>query len=271
MKFERLHNGDLIPVLGLGTWRIGGDMARSHAQDQRELEGIKAALDLGYTHIDTAEMYGAGHAEELIREAIRGVDRSRLFITSKVWSSNLRYRDVLKALEDSLKRLDTSYLDMYLIHWPNSSVPLEDTFRALNELVEREKVRHIGVSNFDLEELQRAKALAQVPLATNQVHYSLLTREPEKNGVLRFCQENDILLTAYKPLEKGEVVGHPVVREIAQKRGAAPAQVALKWLIDKPKVITIPKAVSRQHLEENFAALNVELTAEDVARLDALA
>jgi diketogulonate reductase-like aldo/keto reductase len=270
MQFEKLHNGDLIPKLGLGTWRMGGDMARSHTHDLREAEGIRVAVKLGYTHIDTAEMYGAGHAEELICEAVRQTDRERLFITSKVWSSNLHYQDVLKALEGSLKRLGTSYLDMYLIHWPNPIIPLEDTFRALNELVARGKVRHIGVANFDLEQLERAKELATVPLATDQVHYSLLAREPETNGVLRFCEANGILLTAYKPLEKGTVTGHPVVVEIARKYGVAPAQVALKWLIDKPGVITIPKAVSGQHLEENLGALNVELVGEDTARLDAL-
>ncbi len=270
MKFEKLHDGGMIPVLGLGTWRMGGDMTPSHVHDRRELEGIKTALELGYTHIDTAEIYGSGHAEELIGQAIRGADRSRLFLTSKVWSANLHYEGVLRALEGSLRRLGTSYLDMYLIHWPNPGIPLEETFRALNELVEQGKVRYIGVSNFDLEQLKRAKALARVPLATNQVHYSLLHREPEKNGVLRFCQDNDILLTAYRPLEKGEVLDHPVVREIARQRQATPAQVAIKWLINQPKVIAIPKAVSRQHLEENLGALSVELTAEDLARLDAL-
>lgn len=270
MKFEKLHDGGMIPVLGLGTWRMGGDMTPSYAHDRRELEGIKTALELGYTHIDTAEIYGSGHAEELIGQAIRGGDRSRLFLTSKVWSANLRYQDVLQALEGSLRRLGVSYLDMYLIHWPNPSIPLEDTFRALNELVAQGKVRYIGVSNFDLEQLKQAKALAQVPLATNQVHYSLLHREPERNDLLSYCQDNGILLTAYRPLEKGEVIDHPVVREIAHQRQATPAQVAIKWLIDKPKVITIPKAVSRQHLEENLGALSVELTAADLARLDAV-
>ena len=271
MIFETLYNGDQIPVLGLGTWRIGGGTTADYSQDERDLAGIQAAMEAGYTHIDTAESYSGGHAEELVREGIRGVDREKLFITSKVWSSNLRYRDTLDALEGSLRRLDLSYLDMYLIHWPNPGVPLEETFKALNELVEQGKVRHLGVSNFDVAQLKQAKALSNTPLATNQVHYSLLNREPEGNGILRFCQENDILLTAYRPLEKGEAVRHSVVRKIAYEHGVTPAQVALKWLIDKPKVIAIPKAVNKEHIEDNIGAIGIELTAEDVARLDRLA
>ena len=271
MKFETLPNGDPIPALGLGTWQVGGGMSADHTNDQQEIEGIRTAVELGYTHIDTAEIYGGGHAEELVRLAIDGFDRTGLFITSKVWSANLGYRDTLQALEGSLRRLDTPYLDMYLIHWPNQRIPLEETFRALNELVEQGKVRHVGVSNFDREQLATAVALSHTPLATNQVHYSVLFREPEQNGVLRFCQDNNILLTAYRPLERGEVLKNPVVREIAGKHGVTPAQVALKWLVDKPKVITIVKAVSRAHLEDNIASLTLDLSEDDVARLNGLA
>jgi diketogulonate reductase-like aldo/keto reductase len=269
--FETLHNGDRIPVLGLGTWRVGGDMTSDTSQDERDTAGIRAAMQLGYTHIDTAEIYGGGHAEELVRKGIEGVDRQELFITSKVWSTNLGYEETLSSLEGSLRRLGLTYLDMYLIHWPNPGIPLEETFRALNELVERGKVRHVGVSNFDVSQMKSAQSLSSTPLTTNQVHYSLLTRDPETNGVLRFCQENDILLTAYRPLEKGEAVSHPVVREVAENRGMTPAQVALKWLIDKPKVIVIPKAVSLEHIQDNLGALEVELTPEDVSRLDRIA
>jgi len=271
MDYRTLPNGDRIAVLGLGTWRVGGGMSAEHTNDRQEIAGIRAAVELGYTHIDTAEIYGGGHAEELVRLGIQGVARDRLFITSKVWSANLGYGDTLQALEGSLQRLNTTYLDMYLIHWPNERIPLEETFRALNELVARGKVRHLGVSNFDVAQMEQAMALSSTPLVTNQVHYSLLHREPENNGVLRFCLDNHILLTAYRPLERGEVLAHPVVREIAVEHGATPAQVALRWLIDKAGVIAIAKAVSRSHLEDNLASLALQLSEVDVARLDALA
>ena len=271
MEFKTLPGGDRIPVLGLGTWQVGGGMSADHANDKQEIEGIRTAVELGYRHIDTAEIYGGGHAEELVRLGINGFSRTNLFITSKVWSANLGYRATLQALEGSLRRLDMPYLDMYLIHWPNHKIPLEETFAALNELVEQGKVRHVGVSNFDKEQLAQAMTLSKTPLSTNQVHYSLLYREPEQNGVLRFCRDNNILLTAYRPLERGAVLAHSVVREIAGKHGVTPAQVALKWLIDKPNVITIAKAVSESHLKDNMAALSVQFSEEDVARLDSLA
>ena len=271
MEYKTLPNGDRIPVLGLGTWRVGGGMSADHANDKQEVESIRTAVELGYTHIDTAEIYGSGHAEELVRLGIKGFDRANLFITSKVWSANLGFRATLQALEGSLRRLDTPYLDMYLIHWPNQRIPLEETFDALNELVQKGKVRHVGVSNFHTEQMAKAIALSQTPLATNQVHYSLLAREPEQDGVLRSCQDNHVLLTAYRPLERGAVLEHPVVREIAGRHGVTPAQVALKWLIDKPNVITIAKAVSESRLKDNMAALSVQFSEEDVARLDSLA
>src|SRR3990172_9382594 len=157
MKFEEMPGGGRIPVLGLGTYGMGGGMSPSYSQDEKIVNAIRTAIVLGYTHIDTAEMYASGHTEELVGRAIKDFNRADLLIATKVKPANLRYQDVLAALQGSLKRLDTEYVDLYLIHWPNSSIPLEETFRALNELVARGQARRLGVSNFSLNELKRAR------------------------------------------------------------------------------------------------------------------
>jgi len=269
MKYETLYDDTPIPVLGLGTWRMGGGMEADRSQDEKYTRAIRAAIEMGYTHIDTAEMYGGGHTEEVIGRVIKDIDREQLFITTKVWSSNLRYRSVLKAMESSLRHLGTDYVDLYLIHWPNPSIPLEDTFKALNELVASGKTRRVGVSHFDLKDLQRAQSLSATPIATNQVRYSLLSREPARNGVLKYCQDNNIILTAYSPLKEG-VLSIRKLKELAQKYKASPAQIALSWLLSKPKVISIPMSTNIDHLKSNLDAVELELSADDIETLNRL-
>ena len=268
MQFETLYNGDNIPLLGLGSWEVGGRFSPDRSGDESFIVSIKTALELGYTHIDTAEMYAGGHSEELIGQAIKDFRREDVFITTKASAQNLGYRDVQRALAGSLKRLDVDFTDLYLIHWPNKRIPLEETFRALNEFVASGQVRHLGVSNFDLDELQQAQALSDTPIITNQVPYSLSKRQYVKNGVLAYCQDNDILLTAYTPL-KGDVLKNPTVRQVAEQHGAAPAQVALHWLIHQQNVITIPKSTDEGHLRENLGALDLHFSQHEMEQLDA--
>jgi diketogulonate reductase-like aldo/keto reductase len=267
MIYERLPNGEEIPVLGLGTWNMGGGLSANYSKDKETITIIQTAIEIGYTHIDTAEGYGNGHTEELVGEAIKGFDRQELFITTKVSPSNLKYQDVWTAIEGSLNRLGSEYIDLYLIHWPNQSIPLENTFRALNEIVEKKLVRYLGVSNFDLEGLKKSQELANSPIVTNQVPYSIKERRYVKNKVLEYCQVNGCLLTAYSPL-KGGVLSDKIVIKIAKKYNATSAQVALNWLIRQPKVITIPKSANLNRLEENLHALDLELSPEDVDRLN---
>lgn len=271
MRYENLPNGDQIPAIGLGTWEVGGYMSPDYTQDEAVVAAWRQALEMGYRHIDTAEMYGGGHTEELVRRVIENFDRSKLFITSKVWHTNLHSGEVIQACARSLERLGIDYLDLYLIHWPNESVPLEETFHALNELLERGTVRHVGVSNFNLEQLQRAQEQADRPLATNQVPYSLTNRKYVDNGVVEYCQKNGILVTAYTPVEKGRLSGHPILAEIADRYNATPIQIALAWLVQQPNVITIPQSTDPAHLRENLAAADLDLEPEDVERLDAVA
>lgn len=269
MIYETMPNGLQIPALGFGTWQMGGASSADRSHDKEIVASMRQFIDMGYTHIDTAEGYGATHTEELVGQAIKGYDRNKLFITTKVSPEHLRYDDVLHSCAGSLKRLGLDYVDLYLIHWPNPAIPLQDTFRALNQLVREGKVRHAGVSNFDVPLMQESVRLSETPLLTNQVRYNLLHREPVENGVLAFCQEHDILLTAYSPIKDG-VLSHPKVAEIARRHGVTPAQVAIRWLVDQPRVITIPKTSSVARAQENLASLEFELTAEDTAQLDAI-
>jgi diketogulonate reductase-like aldo/keto reductase len=196
-----------------------------------------------------------------------GTPRDRVFITTKVTPSNLRYADLRNACERSLRRLQTDYIDLYLIHWPGS-VPLADSFRALNELHAEGKIRHIGVSNFDLKLLKEAQSLSRSSILTNQVPYSLTDRSCVWNGVLVHCQANDILLTAYSPVDEGRLRVTNALETVARKHAATPYQIALAWLVRQPRVITIPMSMNPAHIAENFQAADIELDADDLRLLD---
>jgi diketogulonate reductase-like aldo/keto reductase len=266
MKYEILRNLR-IPKIGFGTWKIGGENSPDPARDARSLAALRSAIDLGYTHFDTAESYAAGHAEELIGKAIRaaGIKRDTLFITSKVSPEHLGYEDVLRSCGNTLRRLEMDYLDLYLIHWPIRGMNLKEAFRALNNLVKEGKVRHLGVSNFDVKLLREAVALSDTALLTDQVSYSLPDRTCVENDVLTYCQENNILLTAYSPVKRRYIRGDNPLRALAKKRGVTPQQLALAWLVRQPRVITIPMSFDPQHQVENLAAADIDLSDTELA------
>jgi diketogulonate reductase-like aldo/keto reductase len=266
MRYETLQNVS-IPKIGFGTWKIGGGDRPDPSQDTRSLAALHSALELGYTLFDTAESYAAGHAEELLGRAIRcsGLARAALFITSKVSPEHLGYAGVLQSCENSLRRLGMDYLDLYLIHWPDRGMPLAESFRGLNQLVADGKVRHLGVSNFNLKLLEEAAALSETPLLTDQVSYSLPDRSYVENGVLAYCQEHDILLTAYSPVKRRAIRGDRGLQELARQRGLTPQQIALAWLVRQPCVIAIPMSFNPQHQAENLAAADIVLTEVEMA------
>jgi diketogulonate reductase-like aldo/keto reductase len=269
MQYETLPDGSQIPVLGLGTWQMGGGSQPDYSRDDETVQIIVQAVEMGYTHIDTAEAYGRNHCEELVGRAMKEFNRDELFITTKISPEHLHYEDVHKAIQGSLKRLDTDYVDLYLIHWPNDKIPLEETFRALNEIMADGRVRRVGVSNFSVSQMRHSMELCETPLATNQVRYNLLDREPVRSGLLEFCQRNDIPLTAYSPLKSG-VLEHPIVQEIAQRHDCTPGQVALYWLTRQPRVITIPMSQNLDHLRQNMEALSLDLSADEITELDGI-
>jgi diketogulonate reductase-like aldo/keto reductase len=272
MKYETL-NGTTIPKIGFGTWSIGGGTSSDRSKDARSLAALRSALQVGYKHFDTAEMYASGHSEELLGQAVResGTQREELFITSKVNASHLHYDDVLRSCENSLRHLGMDYLDLYLIHWPSSSIPLSETFRALNQLVREGRVRHVGVSNFDVRLLKQAQAESEAPIFTDQVPYSLADRSYVRNGVLDYCQGNNILLTAYSPVKEGRLRNSPLLQAIPDVHHATIYQIALAWLTSQPCVITIPMSFNPEHIAENFVAADIELTEEEIGQLDQLA
>lgn len=269
MKYETLPTLELAKI-GFGAWRIGGNSTPNRSLDEKSLSALRSALEVGYTHFDTAEMYADGRSEELIGRAIRdyGAKRGDLFITSKATPSHLQYDDVLKACEDSLKRLNMDYLDLYLIHWPHGGLKYDETFKALNKLVRDGKVRHLGVSNFNLKLLKLAQTLSETPIVNNQVPFSISDRSYVKNGVLEYCQQNDILVTAYSPVDEGNLKSNKTLETIAKAHHATVYQIALAWLTMQPRVITIPMSFNPAHIKENFEAADLELTPDEMEVLN---
>jgi diketogulonate reductase-like aldo/keto reductase len=263
MVFDiRARSGAVMPNLGMGTWRMGeNDAAR-----RDEVAALQLGIDLGMRLIDTAEMYGRGGAEEMVAEAIAG-RREKVFVVSKVLPQNASYEGTMAACERSLKRLRLERIDLYLLHWPGEH-PLEETLRGLARLVEQGKIRHYGLSNFDLEELEHAERLTGGPrVAANQVLYNIGRRGIERK-LIPWCASKGIAVMAYSPLEQGRLRPDPELRRIASRHDASPAQVALAWTLRHDNVVSIPKAARRAHVLANAKAADLVLTEEDLADID---
>ncbi len=263
MRSTRLKTGETIPRLGIGTWHMG----ERRSDRATEAKAIAAALDLGITLIDTAEMYGEGGAEEVIAEATAG-RRDGLFIVSKVYPHNASRAGAIAACERSLKRLKTDRIDLYLLHWQGSH-PLSDTVAAFEKLKADGKIRHWGVSNFDVEDMEDLRAVAKgANCASNQVLYHLGSRGIDFDLVAD-CERHGEMIMAYSPLGQGAILGNGALAAVARKHGVAPSAVAIAWTMRHPHVVSIPKASNLAHVRENFAAANLVLDADDLAALDA--
>lgn len=269
------NSTDRIPAIGLGTWKIGGNFVPDYSKDTLWIDALRYGIEysiekIGFALIDTAELYGAGHSEELVGEAIKDFPRERIFIVTKVKSENLRYERVIRSAKASLERLKTNYIDLYLVHWPNPRIPLSETMRALEKLYNEGIVRYIGVSNFDVRLMEEARTyLSVTDIIVNQIKYSLLDRHAEKE-IIPYCQKEKIIVMAYTPLERGEVLRLEIIRKLAEKYGRSPAQIALNWLISKPLIVTIPKAEKKKHIKENIDTMGWRLREEDAKLLDEL-
>ena len=268
MEHKTLGRSNLkIPVLGLGTWGIGGFSAKSTEGDDLSVAALRLGLDLGMRFIDTAEIYAGGHSEEVVAKAIRN-QRDSVFLATKVSAENLTYDGVLKSCNASLKRLDTAYIDLYQVHWPSSRIPISDTMKAMERLAKDGKIRHVGVSNFSMKQTKEAQeALSSLDLASNQVEYSLNERSIE-NDLLPYAEQEGITIVAYSPLARGLISRSSgdrwrLIDEIASKYHKTRSQVALNWLIEKGPVVAIPKARDPQHLHENAGAQGWRMLKED--------
>lgn len=270
---KKLKSGFEISVLGLGTARMGGYRERdlNYLHEEKDITTIRRAIELGVNRFDTAESYAEGYAEEIIGKAIKGFNRSTLFLASKVAPSNLDYDNVLKSAEGSMKRLGTDYLDLYMIHKPNHDIDIKDTLRAFDRLVEENLVKNIGVSNFNVESLKRAEETSKNKIVLNQVHYNLLFREPVLGGVLDYCQDNDVFMEAWRPLQQGNLSrpGIKILDELCRKYDKTQSQVALNWLLVQENVITTVKTGDLEHLTDNLGAIGWEMDRSDVDLLTA--
>jgi diketogulonate reductase-like aldo/keto reductase len=259
-----LPNGTLVPALGMGTWYVGEDPDQHDIQ----LSALRTGIDIGLTLIDTAEMYGDGAAEELIGKAIAG-RRDDVFLVSKVLPSHATLEGTPKACRDSLRRLGTDHLDMYLLHW-RGSAPLAQTVEAFEELVQAGLIRCWGVSNFDVLDMEE---LIAVPggsrFQTDQVLYNLARRGPEYD-LLPWLNETGTPLMAYSPVDHGSLLEHGAIRDMAGNKGVTPAQLAIAWVLRLPDVFAVAKASTKAHVIENRAAMEISFSEEELDQLDQL-
>ncbi|MBQ1084328.1 MULTISPECIES: aldo/keto reductase [unclassified Nocardiopsis] len=263
MRHLLLPSREELPVLGQGTWGMGEDPDAHHA----EVHALRHGLDLGLGLIDTAEMYGSGGAERVVGDAIRG-RRDEVFLVSKVLPSHSDRRGVVEACERSLRRLGTDRIDLYLLHW-RGGVPLAETLEALTELRDSGRIGDFGVSNFDTDDMRELWGeTGGDACAANQVLYNLSRRGPEYD-LLPWCRDHEIPVMAYSPIEQGRLLGDPVLERVAEGHGVSAAQVAIAWVLAGGGLCAIPKAGTVGHVEENHAALDLRLTEEDLAALDA--
>ncbi len=262
-----LPDGTLLPAIGQGTWNMGDDASRR----AEEIAALQAGIDAGMTLIDTAEMYGEGRSEELIGEAIRG-RRDEVFLVSKVYPHHAGSKKLVQSCEQSLKRLGTDHLDLYLLHW-RGTIPLQETVEGMQRLIEDGKIRRWGVSNLDVDdmnELMRIEGAEQC--AVNQVLYHLGSRGIEYD-LLPWQQEHRMPVMAYSPLAQAgslrrELIQHTVVQQIADEHGAEPFQIMLSWCIRSGSVVAIPKASTVEHARSNAEAANIQLSEQQLQQLD---
>ena len=299
-QVELGRSGIKVSQIGLGMWQAGGTAWGEDVRDQDCIDAMLRAYELGVNLIDTAEVYGHGHSEEVVGQAIKRMDRDELVIATKVQGDHLRYDDVLRACERSLKRLGLKEIDVYQIHWPDpwQQVPLKETMKALEKLYNEGKIRSIAVSNFAVRDLEEARScLSSTDIVSNQVQYNLLHREIEKE-LLPYCQREKITVLAWGPLGEGVLTGKynlerkpeddirkghhffkdenllqiskllDVLDAIGKERGKSKSQVAINWLLSRPGVVPIPGAKRPEHVEENVGAAGWSLTKEELERIE---
>ena len=251
---------------------MGGGMRPDPSQDDEAVEALKLGLELGMNLIDTAEMYGAGHSEEVVSKVLSRWNKP-VFVASKVSPSHFAYNDVLRSSKNSLDRLKLKRIDLYQLHWPNSRIPISETMKAMEKLVRDGMTRHIGVSNFSIEQMEEAQhTLSKERIVSNQVEYSLVDRSIE-GELLPYCQREQITVIAYSPLGQGRIPrggGGPfkVLDEIAAIHGKSRSQVALNWILRHEGVVVIPKAIDEGHVRENAEVVGWKLSGEELRQLD---
>jgi diketogulonate reductase-like aldo/keto reductase len=251
-RFEDLS----IPALGLGTWQLIDNCA----------EIVEHALDVGYRHIDTAQIY---KNEEMVGRGMNNspVDREDIFLVTKVWHTELADGDLQASVDESLRKLDTDYIDLLLIHWPRNDIPLQETMSALAQMADAGKTTHIGVSNFTPYHMAQAMEVSDLPIITNQVEYHPFLNQSE---ILSICRENDMFLTSYSPIARGNIMDDSLINNLADKYDKSAAQITLRWHIQQDKVCAIPKTSHKDRVTENFDIFDFELTPDEMDQIHTL-
>ncbi len=271
ISLKKLKNGFEMPLLGIGTWRMWGMWTRDpHNDDARDIKALRYAISQWLICIDSAEMYAGWYSETLLGQAIQNTPREELFLSSKVRGDNCSYTAIKNACRNSLQRLWVEYLDLYYIHWRDAQFSLKDAMRAMNELVDEWLIRYIGVSNFSIESLQEAQKHSEYPIVANQVHFNLIFRELEVSGLLQYCQENDIMLVAWRPFEYGEFAtpdAQILLDTISEQYNKTHFQIALNWIIWHPNVVTLFMSRTPENIDENLWALWWSLNSKDMQKL----
>jgi len=252
MLLKKLNDGHEIPMIGLGTWQ--------QIEKDNCINAIKYAIKIGYRHIDTADIYGN---HELVKEGIKGFNREKLFITTKLWRDFLDPKLVESECDRALMELDLDYLDLYLVHWPDREKPLAEISFEMSKLIEKGKVKSIGVSNYTINHLQDLIDQG-IKIAVNQVEYHPFLNQ---ETLLNFCSRHSISVIAYSPLARGQVFNDSDVIDISKKYSKTPGQITLRWMIQKD-IIVIPKATSNKHIKANFEIFDFELSSEDIKKID---
>lgn len=260
MEYRQLgRTKEKLSTIGMGTWRIGA--YHSSRERTEQVKALRKGVELGINLVDTAEIYASGRSEEVVGEALKDI-REDVFIASKVSPGHLHHDDVINACKASLRRLGTSYIDLYQVHWPDPKVPITETMSAMERLVDEGVIRYIGVSNFSVAETEDARAaLKKTEIVSNQVEYSLSNRYVESE-ILPYCSKEKVTLIAYSPLARGRI-SDSIPRSILQKYKMTPAQATLNWVTRHEQVLAIPKAASITHLEEDASSVSVRFDASE--------
>lgn len=268
IPIKSLKNGFEIPTLGFWTRKMWWTYSHEPKNDdEKDRVALKFAIESWLIAIDTAELYAWGYAEKLVGEVTQNYARSSLFISTKVIGSNASYTAIKNACKNSLRRLQTSYIDLYYIHWRDTQFDLQDQMKAMNELQDEGLIRAIGVCNFSTASLKLAQSFSKYPIVANQVHYNLLYREPEADGLLEYCQQNDVMLVAWRPLQYGKLSSSEFLETYKNIYQKTESQIALNWLISQPNVVTLFKSCNPTHISENLWSLGGGLQKKDMEEI----
>lgn len=261
----KTKSGKPLNPIGIGTWKMGGEREAlvDKELDRQHVQAMKYSMSLGQNHIDTAELYGNGHTDELVGEAIKDANRQDLFIANKIWQNSVGKKATATGVSKMLDRLGTDYIDLLYIHYTFDSPSWLDALEPIANLIDSKVVRNFGVSNFSLDDMGKVSSRSDLKISANQVQYNVLTRNNANEKFLQYCNEKEINVVAYQPIGRGKVSSNEAIIEIASRYGATPAQIALAWLLNQ-KVLTIPKSSNKAHIDENMASLAIELSEKDI-------